>query len=53
MRKKVNNLLFAIGLIAVAVMLCTFEVSFAELWAYVTRAGYWPPYWACGSCFTS
>ena len=41
MRKKVNNLLFAIGLIAVAVMLCTFEVSCDELWAYVTRAGYW------------
>ena len=41
MRKKINNLLFSIGLAAVIVMLCTFEVSFAELWAYITRAGYW------------
>lgn len=41
MRKKTNNLLFSIGLAAVIVMLCTFEVSFAELWAYITRAGYW------------
>ena len=41
MRKKINNLLFSIGLAAVIVMLCTFEVSFAELWSYITRAGYW------------
>ena len=41
MRKRINNLLFSIGLTAVIVMLCTFEVSFAELWAYITRAGYW------------
>ena len=41
MRKKVNNLLFAVGLAAVIVMLCTFEVSFSELWGYVTQAGYW------------
>lgn len=41
MRKRINNLLFSIGLAAVIVMLCTFEVSFAELWAYITRAGYW------------
>ena len=41
MRKRINNLLFSIGLAAVIVMLCTFEVSFAELWSYITRAGYW------------
>ena len=41
MRKKINNLLFSIGLAAVIVMLCTFEVSFAELWSYIARAGYW------------
>lgn len=41
MRKRINNLLFSIGLAAVIVMLCTFKVSFAELWAYITRAGYW------------
>lgn len=41
MRKKVNNLLFTVGLIAVIVMLCTFEVSLTELWGYVTQAGYW------------
>lgn len=41
MRKRINNLFFAIGLAAVAVMFCTFDVSFTELWAYIRQAGYW------------
>ena len=41
MRKRINNLFFAVGLTAVCVMFCTFEVSFTQLWAYITQAGYW------------
>ncbi len=41
MRKRINNIFFAVGLLAVIVMLCSFDVSFAELWQYITRAGYW------------
>lgn len=41
MRKYLNNLFFIIGLAAVVVMFFTFDVSFVELWGYITRAGYW------------
>lgn len=41
MRKRINNLFFAVGLTAVCVMFCTFEVSFTQLWVYITQAGYW------------
>lgn len=41
MRKRINNLFFAIGVTAVVVMLCTFDVSFAELWADIRQANYW------------
>ena len=40
-KRKLNNLFFFFGIAAVVVMLFTFDVSFAELWQYVTRAGYW------------
>lgn len=41
MRKRINNLFFAVGITAVIVMFCTFNVSFTELCAYISQAGYW------------
>lgn len=41
MRKRINNLFFAVGITAVVVMFCTFDVSFTELWSYIRRANYW------------
>ncbi len=41
MQKSLNTLLFLIGIAAVAIMLLTFKVSFVELWANITRAGWW------------
>lgn len=40
-KKSVNNILFLVGLIAVVVMIFTFDVSFTELWGYIRHAGYW------------
>jgi len=40
-KRKLNNLFFFFGIAAVVVMLFTFDVSFAELWQYITKAGYW------------
>lgn len=41
MRKRINNLFFAVGLMAVVMMFCSFDVSFTELWAYIIKADYW------------
>lgn len=41
MRKRINNLFFVIGITSVIIMLCTFDVSFTELWAHIRRANYW------------
>lgn len=41
MKKRINNIFFAIGLIAVVVMLITFDVSFTEFWHCVSKAGGW------------
>lgn len=41
MRKRINNLFFVIGVTAIIVMFCTFNVSFAELWTYIRQADYW------------
>lgn len=41
MKKRVNDLFFAIGIIAVIVMCCTFDVSFSQLWQDIRKAGYW------------
>lgn len=40
-KKKLNNLFFLCGVAAVVVMIFTFDVSFAELWQHLCRAGYW------------
>ena len=41
MRNKTRNIFFVFGIIAIIVMLFTFKVSFAELWADILHAGYW------------
>jgi len=41
MPNKLRNIFFLIGLAAIIVMCFTFEVSFAELWNDITKAGYW------------
>lgn len=40
-KKQVSNIFFVIGVIAVVVMLFTFDVSFVELWRYICDAGWW------------
>lgn len=40
-KKKINNFLFFIGVLAVVVMMFTFDVSFVELWEHICHAGYW------------
>ena len=40
-KQRLNNLFFVIGIVAVVVMILTFDVSFAELWQHLTHAGYW------------
>lgn len=41
MRKRVNNIFFVVGTVAVIVMFFSFDVSFTELWQYIMKAGYW------------
>lgn len=40
-RQRVNNLFFILGIVAVIVMMFTFDVSFVELWQHLCHAGYW------------
>ncbi len=40
-KQRVNNLFFILGVVAVVVMLFTFDVSFVELWQHLCHAGYW------------
>lgn len=41
MRKHINNIFFVFGIVAIVVMLFTFDVSFSELWGYISQASYW------------
>lgn len=41
MSNKLRNIFFFFGVVAVIAMLLTFEVSFVQLWHYITHAGYW------------
>ncbi len=38
---RIKNIFFFVGIVAVVVMLFTFEVSFIELWHYICHTGYW------------
>lgn len=40
-KQRLNNLFFVCGIAAVVIMLLTFDVSFAELWQHLCKAGYW------------
>ena len=40
-KKRLNDLFFIIGVVAVVVMMLTFDVSFIELWEHLCHAGYW------------
>lgn len=41
MKKNFNTICFVLGLIAVVIMIFTFDVSFSQLWLYMEKAGYW------------
>ena len=40
-KKQITNLFFILGVVAVVVMILTFDVSFVELWQHIKRAGLW------------
>ena len=40
-KQRLNNLFFIVGVVAVVVMILTFDVSFNELWHHLAHAGYW------------
>lgn len=41
MRNKLMNVFLAVGVVAIAVMLCTFDVSYSEIWQNLKNAGWW------------
>lgn len=41
MNNRIRNIFFVAGLVAIVVMCFTFDVSFAELWTSIAKAGYW------------
>lgn len=41
MSARIRNLFLGIGVLAIIVMLCTFDMSYAELWDNIRRGGYW------------
>lgn len=43
MNPGTRNIFFGIGVLAIVIMLCTFDVSYSELWSNIRRAGYWFP----------
>lgn len=40
-KKAINNIFFVVGIVAIVVMMFTFDVSFSELWDHICHAGYW------------
>ena len=43
MKAKLRNIFFLIGLVAIVVMLCNFEIPYQEVFQNIRRAGYWFP----------
>ena len=44
MKAKYRNIFLALGMVAIVIMLCTFDMSYAELWENLQHAGWW--FWA-------
>lgn len=40
-KQRLNDFFFCLGLVAVVVMMLTFDISFIELWQHLCHAGYW------------
>ena len=43
MKSKYRNIFLLFGIVAIVVMLCTFEMDYADLWQNLRRAGCWFP----------
>ena len=43
MKSKYRNIFLLFGIVAIVVMLCTFEMDYANLWQNLRRAGCWFP----------
>ena len=41
MKKKFQNIFWLLGLVAIAVMLLTFDIDYRELWENISNAGWW------------
>ena len=41
MKPLYRNIFFILGAVAVVIMLLTFDMDYAELWAHIRRAGWW------------
>lgn len=44
MKAKYRNMFLGLGMVAIVIMLCTFDMSYTELWQKLQHAGYW--FWA-------
>ena len=43
MKPLYRNIFLGVGVVAIVIMLCTSDMSYAELWDNIRRAGYWFP----------
>ncbi len=43
MKDKFRNIFLLFGIVAIVIMLCTFDMEYDELWANLRRAGVWLP----------
>lgn len=41
MKSAYRNIFLLFGLLAIVIMLCTFDIDYRELWENIHRAGYW------------
>ena len=43
MKSKYRNIFLIFGIVAIIIMLCTFDMEYDELWDNLKRAGMWLP----------
>ena len=43
MKQKYRNIFLVFGIVAIVLMLCTFEMDYTELWQNLLKAGRWFP----------